>query len=285
MIITYLAPAKLNLFLHILGLRADGYHWLESLVIFLDLADKLTYQPADKWELTITGRFSQGLSPQDPSNLVLRAAQLLADHAGHLLQGHIHLEKNIPVAAGLGGGSSDAAATLLMLNDVWHLNVSFDDLCQLAKQLGADVQACLWRQPLLMRGIGDQIELYNEKLPDFSILLVNPLQNLATIKVYQHYDTLNQPESLAEPPIGPMLPLVEGRNDLTSAAIDLCPIIQTLLQKLQSQEGCQLARMAGSGATCFGIFASEDLCQAAYEKLQKYYPEYWWHVAKMKPST
>ncbi len=260
-VITALAPAKINLYLHIVGRRQDGMHLLDSLVTFAALADTVTVQTADGLTLQIDGPFAGDLDAKH--NLVLQAARALAQASGRPLRAAIRLTKNIPVAAGLGGGSADAAATLRALMALWQLPGTAVDLPALALGLGADVPACLASQPAFVGGIGEQLARA-PVLPQVDLLLVNPRRPLATPDVFRaRSGAFSRSARFEAPPRdGAALArlLATRANDLTAPANRCCPEISAVLTALEALPGCRLARMCGSGATCFGLF---DHAQAA----------------------
>src|SRR5437764_2550819 len=177
------APAKVNLYLHVTGRRADGYHLLDSLIAFADVGDRLRAEPAESLSLVIDGPEAGDLAAVGDDNLVLRAARLLADRAGITAGAALHLDKHLPVAAGIGGGSSDAAAALLGLKRMWRISLEDDALCALGASLGADLPACLYRRAVWVGGIGERLEPAGA-LPEAGILLVNPRRTLPTAAVF-----------------------------------------------------------------------------------------------------
>ena len=248
------ARAKVNLFLHVLGRRADGYHLLDSLAVFPDIGDTLTMAPADALQLEVTGPFGGSLNGND--NLVLRAARALLDAASATHGATMVLDKHLPVASGIGGGSADAAAALRLLNRVWGLGLPAPQLAGIALGLGADVPVCLASEPARMGGIGELIGVA-PALPHCGIVLVNPGVAVATADVFR-----TRPEEYAEPAVLPArwpdavslaADLARLSNDLEAAAVSLCPPIGDTLAWLRAQPGCRFARMSGSGATCFGL--------------------------------
>jgi 4-diphosphocytidyl-2-C-methyl-D-erythritol kinase len=271
------APAKVNLDLLISGRRPDGYHLLDSLVVFTAPGDRLTLRPADELSLTVRGPFASALEGTG-DNLVLHAAAALARHAGRLPQAAIVLEKNLPVAAGLGGGSADAAAALRGLARLWRLPVGATELATLARGLGADVPVCLATRPARMRGIGEKLT-WQEHLPPLFVLLVNPDRPLATAAVFAALGPL--PPALPEhgPPPADWRGLVgwlrARANHLEAPARRLLPAIDEVLDALRRQPGCALARMSGSGATCFGLFADAAACARAAAALRRARPDWW----------
>jgi 4-diphosphocytidyl-2-C-methyl-D-erythritol kinase len=269
------APAKVNLFLHVTGKRPDGYHLLDSMAVFTDLADRIAVAPADDLSLAVSGPFATSLV-DEADNLVLRAARALAAAAGMRASGALHLHKQIPVASGIGGGSADAAATLRLLCRVWRLDAANAVLQQIAAGLGADVPVCLSCRPMLMRGAGE-ILTEAPALPQCGLVLVNPGIPLATVAVFRARsggfsdaarlpDGWNTAQRLAAWLSG-------AANDLEAPAIGLVPAIRQVLDAIGATEGCLLARMSGSGATCFGLFAEAADATAAAAELAR--PGWW----------
>lgn len=255
------APAKINLTLHVTGQRADGYHLLDSLVVFADVGDRLWFEQGQELSLKVTGPFARGV-PTDRRNLVWQAAEL----AGWT--GRITLEKNLPHGAGIGGGSADAAATLAALGGGTK-----------AATLGADVPVCLRRAPTRMRGIGDQLDVA-EGVPQCWAVLVWPGVGVATPQVFKRLESKNNSEM---PEVLPkfqyhtqMMAWLGGmRNDLQASCEALVPEVSEVLNALAGCDGLVLARMSGSGSTCFGLF--ETLAQAgvAAQQITQAHPEWW----------
>ena len=279
------APAKVNLALHVTGRRADGYHLLDSLVVFADVGDRLTFSLSEEDRLTISGRFAAGL-PSDAmpgsGNLVIRARDALRDwasRAGVQAQPvHIHLEKNLPVASGVGGGSADAAATLRGLDRLWQLGLPRRDLRTIGVSLGADVPMCIESRSLAARGIGEDLVLIDD-FPELFLLLVNPLVEVSTPEVFRRLvnrDNL----TLVLPGEGAPLEqwlgtLAASRNDLQSTAESIEPKITEALEAIREADP-MLARMSGSGATCFGVYRTKAGLDRAWAKLEEARPE--WYV-------
>lgn len=268
------APAKVNLTLHVTGRRKDGYHLLDSLVMFADVGDRVTVMPAKQNLLEVTGPRAAGV-PTDRSNLVARAADLFG------IPVHIILSKHLPSAAGIGGGSSDAAATILALSDIIgdaRLPVGVTDL-------GADLRVCLMRQAARMRGIGDDVTPC-PGLPPLFAVLANPGIEVPTPAVF---GALGDP---SKPPMPKRLPqgmktrafidwLATQRNDLEAPAISLAPVIADVLGALAALPKARLARMSGSGATCFGLFETEKAAQDAALLLAKSHPDWWIEATRL----
>ena len=279
------APAKLNLTLQVVGRRGDGYHLLDSLVAFTEYGDTITAMAADDLSLRLDGPFGAILVGDPAENLVLRAARLLAEHAGVPPRAAITLTKRLPVASGIGGGSSDAAATLRALVKLWGITITASDLGAIALRLGADVPVCLARCTARLGGIGERITPA-PALPPVAMVLVNPGVGLATPKVFaaRQGDFSQGPGSggifATSPPDLPALVagLGDFGNDLTAPAISLLPVIADCLAGLEAQPGCRLARMSGSGATCFGVFDNASTAAAAATAITARQPG-WWAVA------
>ena len=310
------APAKLNLYLHVTGRREDGYHTLDSLVAFADCGDTVTVAPGQGLSLSVTGPYGDQV-PSGPENLVLKAAALLADRFDIAAHAHITLEKNLPVASGIGGGSADAAATLRALNKLWQLqlpddalklaadqigdepdarlalqtlftswrdDLDDDKMSQLALDLGADVPVCIEGRTVYMSGIGEQLTLA-PPLPKVWVVLVNPHTALSTPDVFKartgdfsnpapFYETPKDAQDLAH--------LLKARsNDLCEPAMTLSPAIGDVLKALQDQDNCLLARMSGSGATCFGLFPNPALALKANQQLAQKHPKWWVQTAQL----
>jgi 4-diphosphocytidyl-2-C-methyl-D-erythritol kinase len=271
------AHAKVNLWLNVVGRRADGYHLLDSLVAFIDLADTLEAGPDDRLSLEVTGPESAALAGET-DNLVIEAARLLAGRAGVPPLASLRLVKHIPVAAGLGGGSADAAAALRALTALWRLGVGDDALADLARSLGADVPMCLAGRTAVATGIGDCLHPV-PPLPSMAILLVNPRTALPTREVFA---ARHGPFSAARPATPRwrsaselVAVLAERGNDLTQAAISLQPAVADVLDFLRHSGEARYAAMSGSGATCFGLYDTI----AAARRTAASVPRRWWHHA------
>ncbi len=254
------APAKINLSLHVGRAGKDGFHPLDSLVVFTDFADHIVAAPADELTLTITGPFARGLAA-DKDNLVLRAAQALQKYAKVVCGAHLALEKNIPVAAGLGGGSADAAATLRALNQLWDCQLDLPTLEAIGAGLGADVPVCVRSQPARMRGRGERLDNITT-WPGLYGVLVNPGFALSTAHVFAQFDTLGGADEIPRKAVpdaavkvgeAALAALADFDNALTPAAIACAPRIGALLDVLTRLPHVRLARLCGSGASCFAL--------------------------------
>lgn len=285
------APAKLNLTLEVVGKRADGYHLLDSLIAFTDYGDTLTATAADTLALTLDGPFG-GILVGDPmENLVLKAARLLAAEAGIEPRAGLALTKRLPVASGIGGGSSDAAATLLALSELWGVTPAADDLARLALKLGADVPVCLTQRTARLEGIGERITAA-PPVPAAPIVLVNPGVGLPTPKVFQARQGAFSKGAgsagvLAASPAdaaGLAQALRPYANDLTAPAVGLLPVIGEVLGRLEATGDCLIARMSGSGATCFALFATDDAASAAAGAIRAARPEWWAIATRLKAA-
>ena len=287
--LTVLAPAKLNLFLHVIGRRADGYHLIQSLVVFASIGDRISVAPGDDLNLRIDGPFSKELAGK--SNLVLKAANLLIrdlqlDHAG----AQIRLEKNLPIAAGIGGGSGDAAAVLHALQVLWNAPLGSDKALKLALELGADVPACYLGQPVLVEGFGEILRPY-EDVPEIPLLLVNPGPRVRTPDVFRKFHESASKYS-AEIPVSDLRDstdfwdlILHSRNDLEPIASSIIPSIEMCLDEISKTDGCRLARMSGSGATCFGLYMNNDSARAAAAVIKSKRPGWWTHSGHIRGSS
>lgn len=268
------ARAKVNLDLHILSKRPDGYHNLLTHVTFANLGDELTFHMADTLTLDVQGEFAP-LVGHAEDNLVLRAARALQAHAGTALGAHIALVKHIPVGAGLGGGSADAAATLRGLNRLWQLGLGMEVLQDIGRGLGADVPMCLYSSPLRAEGVGEALTLLDPGAQARWIVLVYPHVKLDTAKVFAAW----QRDPGHVPIDGHVLPLT---NDLQDAAISLCPAIQQILDALRPYTtGRAQPRMSGSGTCCFQVFDDEATAQHCATRMAADHPQWWVKLADL----
>lgn len=267
------APAKINLWLHVTGRRPDGYRELDSLVAFADIGDRLTAAPAAGLSLSVTGPFADALA-DGTDNLVLKAARALAEHCGVPPNAALHLEKTLPVAAGIGGGSADAAAALRLCARLWQADIGADGLARLALGLGADVPACLAGRTVRMRGIGERLAPLDPAPAAVPAVLVNPGVPVSTGRVF---DALAESFSPPARDRGGELAAraAPNRNDLEAPAIALAPEIAQVLAALRAAPGLRLARMSGSGATCFGLFGGEAEAAAAARAIAAAHPSWW----------
>ncbi len=273
------APAKVNLFLHLRGRRADGYHLLESLAVFPAVGDRLTAAPAERLTLEVAGPFAAGLAGE-ADNLVLRAARALAAASGIAAGAALHLEKNLPVASGIGGGSSDAAAALRLLAGLWGVEVPEG----LAVSLGADVPVCLGAPASrMMAGAGEALSPA-PAMPGFWLVLANPGIAVATGAVFAALTRREHPPGPGAPALRDFTALLgwlrQQRNDLQDAAVSVCPAIAEVLAALA---GAPLARMSGSGATCFALHGDEAAARAQAERLRRSRPGWWVVAAPVAP--
>ncbi|MBN9498309.1 MAG: 4-(cytidine 5'-diphospho)-2-C-methyl-D-erythritol kinase [Alphaproteobacteria bacterium] len=264
------APAKLNLSLAVVGKRADGYHLLESLVAFADIGDRLTAEAAPSFALNIDGPFAASLEA-GADNLVARAAHLFAERLGRRADVALRLTKNLPVASGIGGGSADAAATLRALSKLWAAPIPAD----LPAKLGADVKVCVAGVPAWMSGIGEIVEPAGA-LPGWGVVLVNPGIALATPSVFKARSGAFSVGGKFAPNLSN---LAAAGNDLEAPAIALVPAIADVLAALRGLPDVRLARMSGSGATCFGLFDRPESAALAAKALKAQAPSAWWIAA------
>lgn len=317
LIVSRPAFAKINLYLHVTGRRDDGYHELDSLVAFANVGDTVTAEAADTLSLAITGPFAQALADDDENNLVLKAARALAGHAGVPALARLTLDKTLPVASGIGGGSADAAATLLALTELWGRSltdaqiaaaarqltghddtrraletlfqlwrddVDLEALFAIALDLGADVPVCLEGRAVFMGGIGERLDLAPH-LPPAWLVLVNPGVAVSTPAVFKARDgAFSASARFSETPqdAAHLAHLLSARrNDLTQAALSLAPEIGEALARLDATAGVLLTRMSGSGATVFGLYASSAEASAAAQTIAHARPGWWVEAARL----
>lgn len=286
------APAKINLCLHITGRREDGYHLLDSLVAFADIGDQIYFKPAPDLSLDIQGHFARAFTQQDriatrdSKNLVIRAIYALADctHRDPALA--VTLHKNIPLGAGLGGGSADAAACLWGLMQWWDMHLPQEHLDRLTASLGSDVSACLRSQPTRMQGTGHVLSPL-ASMPEMPVVLLWPNQICETGLIYKEFaNKITLPDSHgfshAIPDInaiehsGHVIQyLQETKNDLRSSAIDLYPVIADAENVLENCAGCLFSRMSGSGSAVFGLFETQEQAQQAVETISREHKDWW----------
>ncbi len=278
------APAKVNLFLHVTGRRRDGYHTLDSLVCFADIGDSVQIEPADSFSFHIEGPYAKSFGPAekstflDSSNLAVVAARGLSQAANKAMNVKITLHKTLPLSSGLGGGSSDAAATLWGLQQFWGLAPSQPYMKPLMERLGADVSVCYACAPTIMRGIGD--ELHPAPLmPEIPIILINPDIHCSTRDVFLNHGRSYKKVIPVPDRFSSVFDLVAflkaTENDLYKPALGLVPRIDNVLNALNMQPECLLARMSGSGASCFGLFESEEHTKKALKILREENPDWW----------
>ncbi len=274
-----LARAKVNLALHVTGQREDGYHLLESFVAFPQIGDRLALEPADSLSLTLEGPFARNLDGPAEDNLILKAANAFAQRAGIPVPGaRLTLTKRLPVASGIGGGSSDAATTLRLLEDFTGTYLPEEDMQELALSLGADVPVCLYPEPQFMRGIGEDLSP-GPALPPCGIVLVNPKAGVSTPEVFKSLIQRDNPPMPPAPEkfetLAQLTAYLEScRNDLQEAAISQCRIIGDVLAALKADNRIGFARMSGSGATCFGLCEMKDALEIE-RSLRTSQPDWW----------
>lgn len=271
--ISGIAPAKINLNLAVTGKQGDGYHTLNSIMAFTNFGDHITLTRTDNFKLTITGPFADQLNGHD--NLITQAAALWRTYTKQPTPYHVQLEKNLPIASGLGGGSSDAATFLTLLNH----NHTYD-LTQIAAPLGSEMAVCLHASAAYVTGVGERIKPIT--IPSWPILLINPLTPCSTATIFEHFTGPFSDE--AEVPITDWSDWLKttARNDLQETASQLYPVINTILDNIPT---CMYKGMSGSGATCFALFDSQSDLIAAEKTLKQHYPNYWIHAGVLNPST
>ena len=278
------ARAKVNLFLHVLGRRPEGFHILRMMVVFPKIGDLITAEPASSLSLSVGGPFGDGLSAGE-DNLTLGAASALAAKLGGAPGAALHLEKNLPIAAGIGGGSADAGASLRLLSRMWP-GTDHADLHDIAFALGADAPMCLAQTPALVGGVGERLSPA-PAFPGFWVVLVNPMTQLSTAEVFAGLERRENPAGADAPARFADLAHLTSwlsiqRNDMESAARKLRPEIGKVLSALAWDRTCQFHRMSGSGATCFGIYATQAEALQAADRLRKAEPGWWIAAAEVE---
>ena len=274
-----LAHAKLNLFLHVVGIDKNGLHKLESLVVFTELHDLIAIEEADGLALQRHGPFARKVDAKPQEDIIIQAASSLGKLVGITPKVKISVTKNIPVSAGLGGGSSDAAATLKSLCQYWGIKKNRADIKKLALRLGADVPVCFHGKEAVMRGVGEIIipaTLPTSRIPT---VLVKPKRPLSTRSVFERFEgpfSDEQDLKLSFKSLGSLLTYLSTKtNSLTASARNLCSDIEHALCSLQSSSGCTISRLSGSGPTCFGLFVSEKSANEAAAKIALAHPDWW----------
>ena len=274
---TETAFAKLNLALHVRARLPNGYHELETIFAFLQSGDKLTASASDKISLKLSGRFGAQLS--ETNNLVLDAAQLMRPLTKNGCGAALSLQKNLPIASGIGGGSADAAATMRLLNRFWSINLPEASLVELAAPLGADVPACISSRTCRATGIGQDLEpIEGDSFTAVWVVLVNPLVPISTAQVFEAWDGFDR-GGIAK---GQLLKsILAGRNDLQEIAISVSPVIAEIMKFLEDSDAL-LSRMSGSGATCFALFDAKLAAQNMIQELKDKFPHFWTMMDRLK---
>ncbi|MFT6659357.1 4-(cytidine 5'-diphospho)-2-C-methyl-D-erythritol kinase [Maritalea sp.] len=274
------APAKINLSLHVVGQTPKGYHQLQGLTVFTKLCDELTAREAKKDTLEITGPFAPALV-SEKSNIILKAFELFRHHWPKSLPDglHITLEKMLPVAAGIGGGSADAAAALRMAVRMSEQEIAISELSEIAMELGADVPMCLFSRTCIIGGVGEQIQIV-DPFPKLQLVLANPGIAIPTAQIFRQLKSKNNPvmpklPTQVEHSAALALWLQDTRNDLELPAIEFAPQIAEITREIAQLPGCILSRMSGSGATVFGVFGAELQAMSAAQQLHKLFPKHW----------
>jgi len=274
------AFAKINLALHVRGRRKDGYHQLETIFAFVDKGDVVSAQASDHLSLSISGPFGENLSTD--YNLILSATHLFAAHFDQDIRVKLSLEKNLPVASGIGGGSADAAATLRLLNDHYQTRLPLADLADIARPLGADVPACVLSHTCRGEGTGTDLSIKaNDPFANFHILLVNPNIALSTADVFAGWGERSGQDRGGLPACQSKEEYARSRNDLQDIAAAQHAEIQILLNSLAATSA-DFVRMSGSGATCFALFAEHHVMQEACKQIKALYPKYWTMTGQLR---
>jgi 4-diphosphocytidyl-2-C-methyl-D-erythritol kinase len=284
--IRWQAPAKVNLFLHVTGRREDGFHTLQSLICFADIGDEISLEYATtKDDFTITGEFAHAIA-HNTDNLVWQMIEAVRNSGRHIPPLAITLEKNLPVAAGLGGGSCDAAAALHALESLTQIEIAPDARFRILASLGSDLPACYHAKTALMEDTGHRITPWPD-LPDLGILLVNPRQPLPTGGIYRGVTAFRAEQSFS-PPLSRdewLALLANSTNDLQSVAEKQLPVIAEICRELHSLPDCLIARMSGSGASCFALFENREMAESAAQSYSHRHPSHWVKAGNIIRST
>ena len=275
------SPAKINLYLEIVGRTQNSYHLLDSLMVAIDIFDEITLEKSDNLHLEIKGKNANILQENWQENIIIKAVNLLAKKYQFTPNIKITLEKNIPISAGLGGGSSNAATTLLMLNEFYNLCLSKTELLDLGLQLGADVPFFINGEMSFVSGIGEVLKPAEFDCKKIFLLIVNPQKPLSTKEVFLNSgaDFAIKNHQIASNEI---ISTIKNRcNDLQISAIKIMPEIAMILEKISNQKDCLISRMSGSGASCFGIFGSEEDLELACDNMRKIFPEFYIRKTKI----
>ena len=274
------APAKINLFLHVTGRRDDGYHLLESLVVFAETGDRLFVELSEILSLAVTGPFAAGLADAGPDNLVMRAAGALQRRGCVQSGASITLEKNLPVSSGIGGGSADAAAALRALSVLWNIDPASSDLASVGMTIGADVPVCLNARTAMMSGVGETV-LDVASPPPCGVVLVNAGEGVSTPDVFASRTApfTDAGDWQTPPTFDAFIDALKTRkNDLSDPALSVSPVIGDVLAALSGTGRCALARLSGSGGTCFGLYPDDVASANAAAAIRAEHPG-WWCVA------
>ncbi len=275
------ANAKINLTLHVTGKLPNGFHEIDSLVVFTDFGDTLELEPAERFSLSTRGPYSKAL-PHPSENIILTALRLLPERGTGF---RINLEKSIPVSAGLGGGSMNAALALRLASN--YLTCPLPNDTGKITSIGSDLPVCLTGKPSMVSGLGEKIAVLGG-FPEFPLLLVNPNKPVQTQDVYNRLDKVNNSSQTPFPAMGKRIDVItwlrEQRNDLEPPALQLCPEIKDILSGLKKQDGCLVARMSGSGGTCFGIFQTAEQVSVAARTIKQLKPWWWVQPTRILPA-
>jgi len=278
------APAKINLFLHLTRKKQDGYHALQSLVSFADIGDEINIKPAEQFSFSVKGPFARNFKEQEKNtaiegtNLAVKAARALSQAENKALNVDITLTKNLPLAAGIGGGSADAAAVIWGLQQLWETQKDVAYLLPMLTKLGADVPVCMRCQPTLVEGIGEKL-LAAPDIPEIPILLINPLLPCPTEKTFLHHDAAFKDKIKLPDQFIDIFDLVEflrtTSNDLYEPAAQLVPEIGNVINALEASKDCLMARMTGSGASCFALFETMEQARIAEQEIMQENSDWW----------
>jgi 4-diphosphocytidyl-2-C-methyl-D-erythritol kinase len=268
--------AKINLFLEVLGKNEQNYHLLESLICFVNIFDQITIKKDTKLSLKTSGSYSNFLENDDSQNIILKTIGFMAKKFGFEPNLSIHLEKNIPIGAGMGGGSSNSAAVILALKEIYNLKLGESDLISIGLEMGCDVPVCLNNKMALVQGVGEKLTSIKVNTEPPLCLIINPNKHLSTKDVFDALSIKAKKETRTISNDVDVIDFAKSRNnDLEAASSKIIPEIKIILNKLETQKNCLLYRMSGSGATCFGLFENDTDLDNAYQNFKKQFPNFY----------
>lgn len=267
--------AKLNLFLEVIGKNDKNYHLLESLICFIDIFDLIKIEKSNNFSLKFSGEFGSILENDPVENIIEKTTKLMAKEFGFPPNLKIELQKNIPIGAGIGGGSSNAATIILAINEIFNLNLNLRKMEEIGLKIGCDVPICLQNNMSFVEGIGEKISQTPIKTQPLWALIINPRKILSTREVFSNL-TLKNPKSQKIVENSNIIDVIKSRsNDLENPAIKLFPQIKNIIDEVEKQKNCLISRMSGSGSTCFGLFQNPEDLEASYLNLSKIFPDFY----------
>ena len=273
--------AKINLFLEILGKNKKNYHELESLIAFLDIFDEIKINKSNKLSLKFFGKYADFLNNDSQENIILKTIKFMSEEFNFEPNLEINLTKNIPIQAGLGGGSANSASIILALNKIYNLKLNKETLIKIGLKMGCDVPICLNNKMALIKGIGEKLIDVNLKNENLFVVVINPNQHLSTARIFNNLEIKENLKQEIKENHNIIETIKNRKNDLEKTAIKYAPKIAEILSEIKKQENCLISRMSGSGSTCFGLFYKESEAKNATENLTKRYPDFYIKTSKL----